>query len=114
MAAVFISYSSADREAADRIKDALEKRGVSSFQHDTDLTPGGNWAKELSNALDSAQVMIVLCSPEAARSQWVRRDIEFALTAPKLAERVIPVIVKPTNKLPWILDTLQGVELSGS
>jgi hypothetical protein len=50
--------------------------------------------------------MIVLVSPAAAQSDQLAREIEYALTSKRFRNRLIPVIVKPTKKLPWILDRL--------
>ena len=58
--------------------------------------------------------MVVLVSPQAAESDSVRREIEYALGAARYAQRLIPVVVRPTNKLPWILEQLQMVPLNNN
>lgn len=114
MADVFISSSSKapDRDIARMIAQSLEKHGISAFFQET-VSPGENWYKQLASALDRARVMVVLISPQAAASQSVSKEIDFALTAPRLAERIIPVVIKRTTGLPWILDTLEPITLEG-
>lgn len=47
--------------------------------------------------------MIVLLSPESMRSDHVRREIEYALGDPNYEGRLFPVLVRPTENIPWIL-----------
>ena len=56
--------------------------------------------------------MVVLVSPQAAESDAVQREIEYAIGAKQYAERLIPVIVRPTSMLPWILERLHAVRLN--
>ena len=58
--------------------------------------------------------MVVLMSPDAAKSQWVSNDISYALTSQRLADCVIPVFVKPTLSGPWILDELESVRTASN
>ncbi len=57
--------------------------------------------------MKSAEAMVVLLSPEAIESRWVSHEIEYALGAKRLQDRLIPVLVRPTKKIPWILRELQ-------
>lgn len=53
--------------------------------------------------------MIVLVSPAAMKSPWVRKEIQFALGQERFQDRLIPVLVKqtPSENIPRILRTLQ-------
>jgi hypothetical protein len=59
----------------------------------------------------------VLLTPEALRSSWVRRDIEYALSEKRYDKRLIPVLVLPSSgevsqeEIPWILSRLKMVKL---
>ena len=71
--------------------------------------PGDNAASEISDALEGSDAVIVLVAPESMRSAWVRQEINFALGSPRYAGRLIPVLVKPTDEIPWILQKLDGL-----
>ena len=58
--------------------------------------------------------MVVLLSPSAMESSFVRSDIEHALTSSKFENRLIAVLVEPTPAVPWILHRLQYIDATGS
>ena len=68
-----------------------------------ELLPGDNWALKVGKALEESDAMIVLLSPEGVKSQWVRREIEYAVGSRKYEGRLIPVMVRPTSNIPWVL-----------
>ena len=64
---------------------------------------GENLHMKLGKALEQADAMVVVLSPTAAASPSVRAEIEYALSSAKFRDRLIPVLVKPTEEIPWIL-----------
>ena len=88
----FISYSSKDTVWGKRLQRKLEhyrmpatlcsehgwKRTPISpvFFAPTDIQPGG-LSNELQERLKAAQNLIVICSPNSAKSEWVGREIEY-------------------------------------
>lgn len=110
---VFLSYSRQDREWAIAVAERLQAEGFAVWDSETELFPGDNFASRIADALDSADAMIVLVSPDALASEWVRHEIDFALGSSRLSGRLIPVIVRPTDKLPWILQKLKTIGPEG-
>ena len=108
---VFLSYAESDREVAKEIASRLEEAGHVVWSADEALFPGENAALEAGKALKKSEAMVVLISPQAMKSSWVRREIEFALGASQYRGRLIPVMVKPTADIPWILKKLPIVRL---
>jgi hypothetical protein len=106
---VFVSYAAQDEKWARQLISQLSEKGIDVWDAASKLLPGDNWALEIGKALERAQAIIVLVSPAAARSANVRREIEFALASDKFDGRLIPIIVKPTTKMPWILEQLKPV-----
>jgi hypothetical protein len=74
----------------------------------TDLLPGVDFTREVSRALDRADFLVVLISPAAVKSEWVRREIQYALGVERFQDKLIPVLIEPTAKedVPWILNKL--------
>lgn len=112
---VFISYVNDDRELARRLSRSLEAAGFEVWLDESNILPGDNWAEKVSQALRDSQAMVVLVSPAAMESKWVRSEIEFALGAKEYRGRLVPVFVGPRNsipqdRLPWILRRLKGIE----
>jgi hypothetical protein len=103
---VFISHSDEDKRWASQIATKLKEAGLQVWDPYAELYPGDNWHLEMGKALAAANAMIVLMSPAAAESKLLREEISYALGVKKFKDRLIPVIVKPTSKMPWILKSL--------
>jgi tetratricopeptide (TPR) repeat protein len=98
----FLSYSHKDKEVADWLHDELEeyivphglagrltqngvipKRLRPIFRDRHELAAADDLGEEIVAALASSQYLIVLCSPDAAKSQWTNAEIEmFKRTRP--------------------------------
>jgi len=72
---VFISYSSADRPWAIKLYDALRAKNIEPFLDRERLEVGRPWEPALAQNIQSSQHFVVLWSPHAERSSWVRREI---------------------------------------
>jgi hypothetical protein len=103
MTQVFLSYDLKDSKQARQLADKLTAAGLSVWDAARELLPGDNWALKLGKALEESDAMIVLVSPESVDSPWVRREIEYAVGVPKYKGRLIPVVVRPTPRIPWVL-----------
>ena len=88
----FISYNAKDTEWGKKLQKKLEHYKLPAtlcnehgwerhpikpvFFAPTDIQPGGLTA-ELQERLKAARHLIVICSPNSAKSQWVGKEIEF-------------------------------------
>ena len=88
----FISYNSKDTAWGMKLQKKLEHYRMPAtlcsehnwqrtpikpvFFAPTDIQPGG-LSEELQERLKASQNLIVICSPNSAKSQWVGREIEF-------------------------------------
>lgn len=88
----FISYSSANRREAARLHRRLEYFRVTgamardfdnkrkpmnpSFYAPLEIQPG-ELKEELKTRLRNSRYLVVVCSPESARSQWVQLEIDY-------------------------------------
>ncbi len=116
----FISYSHKDTDIAEQIHKELEhykvpgrlvgkstsvgviQKKLGSFFRDREELPvAEDLTTEVKKALENSEFMIVLCSPSAAASRWVNREIiEFKkLRGDKY---VLPLII---NGTPWASDS---------
>ncbi len=109
---VFISHSVKDQNVADEIRQRLALDGHKIFNDTTDVPFGEDWAAAISEALRKSELMVVLLSPEAVQSPNVIHEIGFALGSENYKGRVVPVLVKPTENVPWFLKTIHTVDAS--
>ena len=108
---VFISHADADEAFVEKIAAGLEEAGFEAWDASREILPGDNWADKTSRALQEA--MVVLLSPDALRSSWVRREIEYALGEQSYRKRLIPVLAEELDEeeIPWILRHLPMIQL---
>ena len=107
---IFVSYAHEDERWAREFIAELSQKGVEVADAYSNVTPGENLALQAGRALERADAVIVLVSPAAARSPNVRSEIQYALGSERFTDRLIPIIVRPTDKVPWILEHLDPVK----
>lgn len=108
---IFISHAHGDAGIAQQLSQYLETQGFQVFDPAVELFPGDNWHLETGKALEAADAMVVLISPEAVRSQSVQGEIQYALGSERFKGRLIPVEVEPTQDFPWILRRLHWIRI---
>ena len=108
MSDIFISYSSKDRDAAERVHDALTEAGYDVFW-DREVPPGQDWDSWIRGELNAARLVIVLWTRAGVASPNVRHEAIIAREAGKL----LPVIaedLKPSD-FPMGLFHVQTLDL---
>jgi len=104
---VFLNHARKDNDLARELRLQLESEGFSVWTAEDQIFPGDNWAKKVAKALDDSDLMVVLLTPKAFESEFLRQNVQFALGSKKYAECVFSVFVGPTMEagkdVPWIL-----------
>ena len=100
---VFLSHSEADADLAKKLVAQLSELGIEVWDPSEQVLPGDNWALKIGQALQESRAMIVLLSPDSTKSEQVRREISYALGDRNYEGRIFPVMVRPTEEVPWIL-----------
>lgn len=76
---VFLSYSTADKAAADAACAYLERSGIRCWVAPRDIVPGSDWGASIVEAIASARVFVLVFSSHTNASQQVRREVERAV-----------------------------------
>ena len=90
---VFISYSSRDALLAERIHDRLERDGVGCWISSRDVPPGADFQGCIVNAIDAAELVLLVFSSEANHSNEIAKELSLAskkLLIPARIEDVLP------------------------
>jgi hypothetical protein len=106
----FLSYSSADREFADKLCKMLEDRGVDCWIAPRDVDPGRNYAEEIITALDSTRSIVLVVSEKANQSVHVQKEVERAVHK---GQTVFPVRIKDvqlSKALEYFISTSQWID----
>ena len=104
----FMSYSHADRRAANRIHTYLEHyklpggRRLRVYLDRTDIR-SGDLSAEIRDALDAAGALVVCCSAAAAKSEWVAREIDVFLAGTPRPVGIVLVADDPPSSVPGAL-----------
>ena len=97
---VFLSHSSEDQVTAERIAQTLVAHGVPIFYSPENIVGAQQWQNEILHALQRCDWFIVLLSPDAIESMWVKREVAFALNDSRYEDRIVPLNCKrPTNPI---------------
>lgn len=118
----FISYKSEDVEWAIWLQHELEHYHLpASFNGRSDvrqdLRPvfrdinelsAGNLPKQIKEALEHSQNLIVVCSPQAAKSTWVNQEVETFITSGRV-DRIFPFIVEGSSPSEFFPPALLGL-----
>jgi WD40 repeat protein len=109
----FLSYSHLDRGFAVRLHQALLDAGKDVWLDEEDILPASKWAKDLKDAIESADTFVVVISPDWAVSAECRKELEHAAT---LDKRIIPLNLRATalEQLPDALRAQQFVPSRGA
>lgn len=89
LADIFISYSSRDREVAERVRDLLEAAGYSVFW-DQSTPPGKDWDSWIREQLAGSRLVVALWTRTSVASPNVRHEAIIARDTSKL----LPLMVE--------------------
>ena len=114
-AEVFLSHSSQDHEMAGRVAEMLCTHGVPVWFSQANIVGAQQWHDEIGAALERCDWFLVLLSPDAVSSKWVKRELLFALNNDRYQDRIVPIRCRDCDfkQLSWTLDQPEMVDLSG-
>ena len=113
---VFISHAYKDELLVKNVSAALERVGIEVWNATRDVSSIERWSDEVEQALRDSDAMVVVLTDDALRSNWVRKEIQYALGEKGYRKRLIPVLAGNPEELhrediPWILKRLQIVNM---
>ncbi len=77
---IFLSYSRKDSAIMQRVRDDLRAAELSVWT-DEGIEPGTHsWKQTIQDAIDNASCLVVILSPDAKKSEWVGRELDYANT----------------------------------
>ena len=110
---IFICYAHEDEVYLKKLKIQLtpmHRQGLIEIWHDRDISAGTDWEREISEQLNSAQIILLLVSPDFMASDYCYgTEMKRAIERHNRKEaRVIPVILRPVH---WedILGNIQAL-----
>ena len=109
---IFISHATEDDQFVAKLRDTLENYGLPVWVDSRNLRGGDALAPEIRNAIEEADYVLVVLSPNTINSIWVPQEIEIAQETHK---KIIPLLlegVKPSALRLWFQDEPLAVTIS--
>jgi len=108
MQQVFISYSRRDVAFVRKLAGDLEQAGYDVWWDVSDLRGGDDWLRVIPTAIASSSFFIVVLSPHAIASDWVKREYTQALS---LRKKIIPIMFARSS-VPFALNDLNYIDFT--
>ena len=87
---IFISYSRQDSAYVEKLIAAFEARGLSAWL-DNRIDYGTAWQREIEKHLEACQAFVLVMTPRADQSHWVKCELSFAL---ELKKPIFPLLLE--------------------
>ena len=109
---LFLSHATPDRAFVARLTKRLAARKIQYFYSKRHIAGARQWHDELGVALERCSWFVLILSKKSVKSQWVKRELLFALQARRYRERIVPVLLQDCAfaKLSWTLPSFQLVD----
>jgi hypothetical protein len=111
---VFLSHAHPDRGFSSRLAQTLRRHGVAVWYSRDRILGAQQWHDEIGKALGRCDWFALLLTPAAVRSEWVKRELLFALQRKRYRQRIVPLLRRPCryDQLSWTLDGMQRIDFS--
>ena len=91
---IFISYSRRDQEFVTRLASDLNAHVAGVWFDQSTIQAGQKWHDAIIEGIRECKAFILVLSPDAVESHWVREEVNKAL---ELNKTIFPVIYRPTK-----------------
>src|SRR5687768_4418243 len=112
---IFISYSRRDQEFVTRLASDLHAQVAGVWFDQSTIQLGEKWHDEIMEGIRDCKAFILVLSPDAMESRYVREEVNKAL---ELGKTIFPVIYRPakwTGEFEALVKEVQTLDLrSGS
>jgi hypothetical protein len=112
---VFLSHSARDKRFLKRLSAVLRNHGLTVWFSEHGIRGAAQWHDEIGAALARCDWMIVILSPAAIASRWVKREVTHAIEEPRFDGRIISVRISAceAKDLSWVLPQIQTIDFIG-
>jgi TIR domain len=110
----FISYTSADQDLADQLRQHLLEAGVRVWSGDEDLSVGANLRQGIEDGLKNSDVAVIVLSTAAEAAPWTGMELAtlIASAASRGHPRLVPVLAERGVEVPLLLSDLVYADAS--
>jgi tetratricopeptide (TPR) repeat protein len=109
---VFVSHSSHDKPWVHRLVADLGRYEVSVWLDENEIRPGTHIVDALERGIDASSAMVLVVSPEAEASGWVKEEYSRAVALAQRDDRELPIMAAILREaaLPGFLQSRRWVD----
>lgn len=99
---------------ASSLADLLAKHGVPCFYSPRSILGAQQWHDEIGAALKRCDWFVLVLSPDAVASSWVKRELLYALNARRFEGRIVPLQWRACDpeELSWTLPQFEWIDFA--
>jgi hypothetical protein len=107
---IFISYSRRDWDSfVSGLVDQVGKAGFQVWIDQNLLVGGDDWMDKIGEALEKCKMLLLVMSPDALSSRYVKMEYRYFFNMDKL---ILPVLYRPLEKIPPELMLTQYIDFT--
>jgi hypothetical protein len=101
-----------DQDFAMNLTNMLRRHGVPVWYSRTNILGAQQWHDEIGAALQRCDWFLLVLSPNAVGSIWVKRELIFALQQNRFENRIVPLLYQACDveRLSWVLPVFQMID----
>ena len=92
----------------------MRRHGLPVWYSRTNIRGAQQWHDEIGAALSRCDWFVLILSPNAVESVWVKRELLFSLQQNRFESRIVPVLFQPCayDQLSWTLPLFQMIDFT--
>jgi hypothetical protein len=106
---VVVSYSRSDRTYVDQLAAYLGAQAIPVW-YDRSIEAGAQFTAVIQQQIDACLAVVVVCTPSAMASEWVNREITYAVNQHK---PILPLVLAPSPAHILLADRQQENVIGG-
>ena len=99
-----------------KLVDALRRHGIPVWYSDSNLQGAQQWHDEIGAALRRCDWFVLVLSPHAVESKWVKRELVDSLQQDRFDDRIVHLLYRRCSyvNLSWVLPQIQMIDFTSS
>jgi TIR domain len=111
---VFLSHSDRNRPFVTELAAMMRRHGIPIWCNPTNILWAQQWHDEIGAALRRCDWFVLILSPNAVESIWVKRELLFSPQQNRFKDKSSPLLYQPCayERLSWTLSLFQMVDFT--